>query len=192
MMRTDQQPETPSSHDAKKAEEQKAKTAKEEEEKKQHDAKKAEEQKAKAAKEEEEKKQHDAKQAKEAEEKKQKDAKKAEEKKQKEAKEAEEKKAHDAKKAEEKKKHDAKKAAPASPEPEANDESEARDDELYEVDEDRHTLRLPMHIAGRFYHDLPEPEHEHFRPMSHSTHYSEHPFVRSQERFAHHAGMFLQ
>ena len=139
----------------KEEEHQKKEAAKAEEHKK-HEAAKAEEQKQHEAAKAEERKQQDA--AKAA---------KAEEHKKKEAAEAEEHKQHEAAKAAH---HAAKHPAPAAPSatPAAND-----DDEYFEVDDERHTLRLPMHIAGNMHHDLPVPEQHHFRPMSH---YEDHPY----------------
>ena len=128
------------------------------------------------------------------------EAQKAEEKKQHEAQKAEEKKQHDAKKAEEKKQHDAKEqakhqsspstpptggdsSAPTPPESQSTSQESNDDDECYEVDDARKTLRLPMHLADAIRHNnaLPVPEEHHFRPMSH---YADHPYFAKRNRHA--------
>jgi hypothetical protein len=47
------------------------------------------------------------------------------------------------------------------------------------MDEHLHKMVLPMHLGGGYHHDLPVPEHHHFRPMSH---YQEHPYYAQQNR----------
>ena len=65
--------------------------------------------------------------------------------------------------------------------------AEMNDDEYFEVDADHHRLRLPLHIAAGIHNDLPNPENDHFRPMSH---YVEHPFFAAKH--ANKASYYLQ
>lgn len=92
---------------------------------------------------------------------------------------------HESKKTKEKK-HEAK--APTLPlfsegsaDEEPYEQEENDDDEYYEVDDTRHILKLPMHFGGNFHHNLPEPEHHHFSPMSN---YQGHPYFAARQNRA--------